>query len=224
MKKIMVIMFAFCLFATNSHSMIFESKYYIFNHTNSERFNKQYDFILNNNKTLSYNAGKFNETTELSKTLTEILEKHKIYSDEFLFLLLGIAAVETYNGKYLNNPVARGLFQIEPETAKWALKSVKENDDWNDMLSSVFWEDSTLIKQLKYNLEFQVVLLYIALQCKGVNIDKLKLDNHMLATVWKKYWNTKQGKGTVKQFKKRWYELGIDNLKKEKLNACKANK
>lgn len=223
MKTIMVIIFMFCLFVSNSHSMIFESKYYVFNYVNTEIFNKQYDFILNTNKTLSYNAGKFNESSELSKTLTEILEKHNIYSDEFLFLLLGIAAVETYNGQYLNNPVAKGIFQIEPATAKWALKSLKENDEWVDLLGSVFWEDSTLVKQLKYNLEFQVVLLYIALQCKGVNINELQLDNHMLATIWKKYWNTKKGKGTVKQFKKRWYELGLDDLKKEKLNACKTN-
>jgi len=167
------------------------------------------------NKILTYNIGEFNETYELYKTLTDILIKHNIYSDELLFLLLGISAVETYNVQYLNNPVARGLFQIEPKTAEFTLKKAQKNEEWLDLLEATSWDGISLRKQLRDNLEYQVIMLYMTLQVKGVNISKLQLNRNNLAEIWKKYWNTYKGKGTTNQFKRRWKELNIDKIKQQ---------
>lgn len=214
MRILLLFLIILCL-ASSSYAIDPKSNYLMWNDDLGYSKKSFSDLILKQNKKTKCNVGKFNETYELYKVLTEILEKHNIYSQEFLFLCLGIAAVETYNYQYLNNPVAQGIFQIEPATARYVIKSAKQNEEWTELLDVVTWKNSPLKKQLRENLEFQVVILYIGLQTKGLNIETLKLNRHMMAYVWKKYWNTHKGKGTVQQFKKRWVELKIAKLKRE---------
>lgn len=175
--------------------------------------------IENPENILNYKNNKFNETEVLYETIKNILIKYDIYSDEFLFLLLGTAAVETNNGKYLNNPIARGLFQIEPETAKYTIDIINklDNDTWKDILNQSMLQDKNLRYQLHTNLELQVVMMFLALQVKGLDMETLTLDRHDLAVIWKKYWNTWKGKGTVNRFKSRWKDVKLNELKKNKI-------
>lgn len=155
--------------------------------------------------------------SELKLEIDNILKKHNLYNRGLSGLLIGTAVVESNLGFYLKQRPgpARGIFQKELTSVNFyawnTFKKFKENKKnkgkihpWEPILKSTLWENVDLEYQLKHNLEYQVVLATYMYKAKGVNIKNItpNIDNY--AKIWKKYWNTYKGKGTIKKFKERW--------------------
>lgn len=134
------------------------------------------------------------------------LEETGLFSDSAINLLLGTCAQESHMGTYLHqlgNGPAIGIFQMEPTT-------------FNDIFENYLIYKTELCK-----------IIRAALKCKNLNVLKpidmtwnLKLATIMcrihylrvpkklpeandlagLANYWKKYYNTKLGKGTTDEF------------------------
>lgn len=142
--------------------------------------------------------------------LQELIEKVLIgigkYSPDAVNLILGTIAQETHLGKYIKQikGPALGICQIEPNTFK-------------DIVENYLIYDSTLSERIKvicnikefkaeslvYNLAFSIAMcriFYLRVP------EKLPESIDGYAYYWKKYYNTKFGKGTEKEF--------INNYKK----------
>ena len=94
-----------------------------------------------------------------------------------------------------------GIAQIRPETAKDVLKNIKKKNI-NDYYYIISLKNSNL--SLKQNL-LSNVHFSIAICAEFYALKKIKrLDSkHLRAQVWKRFYNTKKGSGTVDAYVKR---------------------
>ncbi len=122
-------------------------------------------------------------------------------SDSAVNLLLGTAAHESLLGKYIEqiNGPAVGIYQIEPATHKditqrylYFRKSLKSkvmklkcfDTDYDDLMYNLFYQ--TAIARIKYWMDPEPLP-------EADNIEGL-------AYIWKRVYNTEEGKGKVEEF------------------------
>jgi hypothetical protein len=133
-------------------------------------------------------------------------EISKYHSREAVYQILFTAAAESDCGKYIRQVKgpAMGIFQIEPNSEKLVWKwAIKESEDFfealvNSSTGSIFSEDD-LVGNIKYQIILARAYYYSwpnALPIISDPIDKESIKR--MAEYWKKYWNTEEGKGTVK--------------------------
>jgi len=146
------------------------------------------------------------ERNELEKKIKTTLTKLGFNpSKKEIELILGTAAVETDFGSNIKKTgKAVGIFQIEPDTAKYISEKLIEKDKtYEQKIEKVLWENVKYNYQLAKNLELQILISYMIYQYRGA--DKFKMtDKHSYSYIWKKLWNTKAGKGTKSAFLNKW--------------------
>ena len=138
------------------------------------------------------------EPTQLRMLITEVLAEIGLYSADACELLMMTAAQESHLGHYLmqvGNGPARGIFQMEPDTA---------DDIWNNFLTWKVDLTNRVVKlmgesdfndlQLTGNLLYQIAMARI----HYYRVAEALPTRHNLmdmAKYWKKYYNTRLGKG-----------------------------
>lgn len=139
---------------------------------------------------------------------------NKYYSESAVNLLLGTAAVESNLGKYLHqiNGPALGIYQIEPNTYYDIRKNYLHYHyelryKINQLLITIFNRKKNLVFNLAYATAIARICYYRFAESLP-NYD----DVEGLANYWKKYYNTKLGKGTVEKFIDNYNELVLKCL------------
>ena len=141
----------------------------------------------------------------------------KFYSESAVNLLLGTAAQESHMGTYLKQikGPALGIFQMEPATHKdvWVnwlshnrnvadtilnISFFAESDDF-DLYQPCFDFAKTFQYSLISNLFYATAMARIHYYRVPEHLPNAD-DWEGLAKYWKKYYNTKNGKGTVEEF------------------------
>lgn len=144
---------------------------------------------------------------QYKKLFKSILIESKIFTndevDKYVGLLLITAQVESDFGRLVQQKKgpALGWFQMEPNTEKdiWD-NYLKYNPKYQKVVSGLRHNKSLAISELKTNIAYATIMA--ALQYKRyVDIGKIKLPNENdkseQAKIWKKYYNTHKGKGTI---------------------------
>ena len=148
---------------------------------------------------------------QLKKAIEEVLDYLNLNSLSAVNLLLGTAAQESRLGEYIEQVKgpALGIFQMEAAT---------ELDIWNNYLKyqpellekmNKISKRNCLLKDLKYNLAYQIAMCrihYLRVKEKLPAHDDIK----GLARYWKKYYNTRLGKGTENEFIENYFWLVTD--------------
>ncbi len=146
---------------------------------------------------MSFNKDQFEDL--IDEVLTEI----DMYSKSAVNLLLGTAAQESGFGTYLRqlgNGPALGVFQMEPAT---------EKDIWDNYLqfragirnrigdlTGVYWPGSL---HLKGDLIYQIIMARLHYRRVPEALPSPN-DIEGLAQYWKQYYNTPEGRGTIREF------------------------
>ncbi|MCP4762127.1 MAG: exodeoxyribonuclease V subunit gamma [archaeon] len=143
---------------------------------------------------MSFNKNQFKELIE------ETLKEVDMYSESAVNLLLGTAAQESAFGTYLKQikGPALGVFQMEPDT-------------YRDIFDHYLKYRPNMIPWLKdrgalvmvYNLRFAIIMCRLRYRRVSEKLPENK-DVNGLARYWKKYYNTKLGKGTEEEFIKNY--------------------
>jgi hypothetical protein len=131
----------------------------------------------------------------LKSYILSALTPIRLWSRSAENLLLGTCAQESHFGRYIaqiGDGPARGIFQMEPAT-------------YYDILnhSDLIVKRSILLPADANMLIYDIRLAIIAARLKYSMVpEKLPEANDLegLAEYWKKYYNTKLGKGTVEEF------------------------
>lgn len=154
-----------------------------------------------------------NSNEYLKREIKNTLKNSNMYSEVLYKLLLGTAATESEFGqitKQTNGP-ALGIFQIEPRTANdiW-LNYLSVKPKLKEKVESVLWKNVDLNTQLQYNVKYQILLAAINYRrVSEIYNQKLPKDNSIWSLAWayKKFHNTKSGKGTTKRFFRKYKEF-----------------
>lgn len=138
---------------------------------------------------------------QLYDIIEELFEDLELpYSDKVVDMLIETACVESNCGTYLKqiNGPACGIFQIEPKTAQDVYDNyIIFRQHYVDIYNKLFIKSLSLKQNLIYNLAFQIFICrLIYLRIKEAIPDNTK-DR---ANYWKKYYNTKLGKGTTQDY------------------------
>lgn len=139
-------------------------------------------------------------------------DKYKLYSANAYNLLLGTIAQES-NYKYvkqLDNGPARSYFQIEPATASDILVNyvIYRTDLFNilNRISKLKINDFTNLnkigEELLNNFQFATFIARLCYYRRSFNF--FSGDVRELALIWKKYYNTIHGAGTIEEFIKNY--------------------
>lgn len=146
-----------------------------------------------------------NSTIEFK--IKTILTENNLYSDSMFYLLLGTMAVESDYGKYdtqFNGGPAKGRYQMEPFTMHDIFEHyLKYNKKLKKLALKYVNKNKSLEHNLQYNLEFQTILaaIHYLRACDRYNVHlPKKLDPWTLSSFWKRYYNSKKGKGTTSKF------------------------
>jgi hypothetical protein len=144
-----------------------------------------------------------------STLIKQVLKIQKLYSEEAVMLLLGTAAQESAFGLYpcqFNNGPGQGPFQMEKATTK---------DIWLNYLA---FRPSQIVRlhaatgTESYGKDAMLCNLRYAIGMARLHYRRVPepfpstQDLFGMACYWKKYWNTSQGKGTVRQYIKHWHK------------------
>lgn len=145
--------------------------------------------------------------SQLRRLIQEVLKPAELYSESAEELLVLTAASESLGGEYIyqvSGP-ARGMFQMEPATEKDILLNyVYYNDNLRSAVSEwVEFPSQGVLKYkqrdpLTYNLAYQVLMCRIHYRRDKFALPA-KTDIEGMASVWKRVYNTYQGKGTAKE-------------------------
>jgi hypothetical protein len=138
------------------------------------------------------------EPTQLRMLITDVLTEIGLYSEDACELLMMTAAHESHLGHYLmqrDNGPARGIFQMEPTT---------EEDIWTNYLArkpeltlriTALMGDANFDSlQLTGNLLYQIAMARVHYYRVSEALPS-KEDHPAMARYWKKYYNTRLGKG-----------------------------
>lgn len=152
----------------------------------------------------SWNGGSTIKTEQLKETIDAVQSKLSFIpekNEHYIFLLLETSAAESLNGIFVKQKKgpARGIFQMEPETEKCTLKWLKNNNKEAYAEVMFFYERK---KSPDWNRTYNVpygIALSSAYYWRRLGDD---LSNKITtledrAVVWKTYYNTHLGKGTV---------------------------
>jgi hypothetical protein len=124
------------------------------------------------------------------------------YSEAAENLLMGTAATESLMGKFIRqhpSGPARGIFQIETETAQSILDNYVKFRPQFQALVGVYLTQEPLEHQLITNLGLQAVIARLVYYPKRDPLPAA--DNvHGLGAYWKAHYNTALGAGTVEKF------------------------
>lgn len=142
---------------------------------------------------------------QLIKLIKETLIEFGFYTPEALQLILGTIAQESKLGRYieqLNGP-AVGICQMEPATYRDIWKNYLDfKPSLSDKVLKMCVTGDTA-DEMRWNLKLSIVM------CRVHYLRDPKPIPHDLvgqAALWKRFYNTKEGKGTVEQY--------INNYKK----------
>jgi hypothetical protein len=135
---------------------------------------------------------------QLRELITHILKEANLHSPAAVELLMLTAAVESNMGEYIKqiNGPARGIFQMEPATEKDLWKNYINYRD--NRASAVVRYNSADDKDIWFNLGYQILMTrmhYLRVSEPLPPHD----DVIALANYWKKYYNTRRGRGTVQK-------------------------
>ena len=134
-------------------------------------------------------------------------------------LLVLTAAAESNCGEYLQQEpshIAQGIFQMEPDTHLWLRQQLlpARFPDLVPYLDSWCAADSPrLALSLTGNICYQIAIARAYYWVKTFTMPEVSdkpavLKIRELAMIWKKYWNTFKGKGTVEGAVQKWMIYG----------------
>jgi len=149
---------------------------------------------------------------QLEKFIIRVLKTMGKYSPEAVDLLMVTAAQESHCGEYiyqLGRGPARGIFQMEPSTLDDIFTNyLAYRPELARMVEQ--FQSQDLDFDLEGNLLFQVAIARVHYMRVPAAIPKrlIPVQEYIqaLAEYWKKYWNTKEGAGTVVE--------AVDNYKR----------
>lgn len=152
---------------------------------------------------------------DYQKEIKHALKETGLYSHDMYYLLLGTAATESDFGKItkqVNGP-ALSIFQIEPTTHDDIWRNYLPNyPKLTKKINKTLWFGIPKLVQLRYNIKYATLIAYVqykrACTKTGYTIPSHK-DPWSLAWMWKKYFNTKNGKGTTTRFYQKYKEYVI---------------
>jgi hypothetical protein len=123
-------------------------------------------------------------------------------------LLMGTAAHESLLGKYLRQQPgpARGIYQMEPATFHDLMTWLDARPKLRDAVME--WASPAIVPsaQVAGNLFFATAVARASYWRKPFAMPAVASIPD-LAAIWKRYWNTSLGKGTVEQFVRHYREL-----------------
>lgn len=138
---------------------------------------------------------------QLRNAIINVLNKCNLaVSNNIVNLLVGTACVESDCGKYIKqiNGPACGIFQIEPNTAKDIQENfIKYKPELRQLHDKFYIKSLTLEENLMYNLAYSIFMCRIFYMRFKEPIPDLIEEQ---AKYWKKYYNTKLGKGNVNTY------------------------
>lgn len=139
--------------------------------------------------------------TELQRAVKDVLTFCELSTDKKVIdLLVGTACVESECGKYIKqvNGPACGIFQMEPVTANDIYENyIKYKENYKTIYDILFNKYFTIEQNLMYNLAFSIFMCrmhYMRIK------EKIPETFDEQAKYWKKYYNTKLGKGTEQDY------------------------
>lgn len=139
-----------------------------------------------------------------------LIEADLSYDDNVVNLLLGTMAVESDFGRYvkqIGGGPALGVFQCEPATRRDIDEHyLKYKPELRQQL-----KDYIEVDDIEFMLSFdiQVVYAYLHYERYGA-FDEINCDIMSYALVWKRYYNTRLGKGTIQGFIGKYWEYVDD--------------
>ena len=136
---------------------------------------------------------------DVRNLIEETLREANLFSREAVELLMLTAAAESQMGTYLKQRgggPALGIFQMEPTT---------HDDIWDNFIQfrpkiseyltgGLGWYGDS--KELVWNLKYAIIMARVHYLRVPVSIPR---DIDDMAAYWKKYYNTKLGKGTIEK-------------------------
>jgi hypothetical protein len=143
------------------------------------------------------------EKKQLRKLIKETLIEIGLYSQEAENLIIGTIAQESHLGKYIEQVrgPAKGICQMEPNTY---------NDIWNNYLKYKPELSDKILKlsvdandadEMRWNLKLSIAMCRVHYLRVPTAIP-LSLERQ--AEYWKKFYNTRFGKGTIEQYIKNY--------------------
>lgn len=144
---------------------------------------------------------------QLTQTIKSVTQRLSFVpsTDEFISLLFETCCVESDGGRVVvqeKSGPARGIYQIEPATEKDTLEWLAKNkkDEYNQVM---FFYDKTQDEEWnrRYNVPYQTAMASaIYWRTAGDNLSGYIKEPLMRACLWKAYYNTPLGKGTVDRY------------------------
>lgn len=135
---------------------------------------------------------------QLEDAIYDILDYCNLpISDKIINMIIETACVESCCGNYIKqiNGPACGIFQIEPKTARDIYTNfIVYRPEYIEYYDRLYINYLSLEQNLTYNLAFQIFMCRIFyLRIK----DPIPVTRESRAEYWKKYYNTKLGKGSI---------------------------
>ena len=164
-------------------------------------------FEISGPEILEHPGGEQLEHSTISAVTDEVISNLSSVpkTPEFKHLVFETMVVETLVGKASYGKAAKrnnfGIAQIRPETAKEVLKKIKKKNI-NDYyyIKSLKNSNFSLKHNLLYNVHFSVAICAEFYALKKIRSLDTK---HLRARIWKRYYNTNKGSGTVEAYVKR---------------------
>ena len=133
-------------------------------------------------------------------------------SEHAVTLLMGTAAQESRLGHYIaqiQGP-ALGIFQMEPATEDDIWKNYIEYRPDIQRLIDYLAPNDGLHNQLISNLSYATAMARLAYWRQNFDWPEDLMDIPAYGRIWKKFYNTPQGKGTVDEFVENYYRYCLD--------------
>lgn len=140
---------------------------------------------------------------DIRAIINDVLIRLGMHSEVAVELLMGTCAVESNFGMYdkqVNGP-ALGVFQIEPFTMNdiW-YNYIRYREGLRIILDSEFGMVGPDKSKLRYDIEYGIVMARLKYRRSPHALPKSPSDILGLARVWKRDYNTYEGKGKESEF------------------------
>ena len=153
----------------------------------------------------SWKGGNTVKLDQLKQTIITVQERISIPSNEHTtLLLLETSAVESSRGIDMiqKGGSARGILQMMPSTEKFIKKWLKKHHPSIHKEVISFYNNNKSVEwNRSYNVPYQIAmsLAYYWHKC-GDKLPSLITTREDRARVWKRYYNTYKGKGTISKY------------------------
>lgn len=120
---------------------------------------------------------------------------------QLLELVYETAHIESNFGKYIYSSGGIGIMQITKNTAKWYLDTIKITNrvTYNELMT-LYDKSKSLEDNLRYNVPFSIGMCML-IYWQRAKTEILSSNNIKdRARIWKKYYNTNDGGGSVKKY------------------------